>query len=184
MNRYLFKQIKKLIPKISDTELIALRSGTTSLDREIFQGKVNIDNVKPIKNKFTEESSKTLASFKPKVKYLLDTYGDQNIYPNSMSSSILDYVKKNKFFSFIIDQKYDGHKLSVSDLSSILTNMTTVNPALGVVVMVPNSLGPGELLQHYGTNKQKNTFLPKLAKGEYVPCFGLTGPNNGSDAVG
>jgi acyl-CoA dehydrogenase len=62
--------------------------------------------------------------------------------------------------------------------------MASYNPSLAVVTMVPNSLGPGELLQHYGTENQKNVYLPKLAKGKLVPCFGLTGPNNGSDATG
>ena len=184
MNKYFFNLVKKLIPKISQTELIALRSGTTSLDREIFQGKVNLSNIKPPNNDLTVISEQTLKDFTPKVNHLLKTYRDRNVYPNHLSGEILDYVKKNKFFSFIIDQKYGGNKLSVSDLSSILTKITTMNPALGVVVMVPNSLGPGELLQHYGTEEQKTKFLPKLSNGDLVPCFGLTGPNNGSDAVG
>ena len=184
MNKYFFNLVKKLIPKISQTELIALRSGTTSLDREIFQGKVNLSNIKPPNNDLTVTSKQTLKDFTPKVNHLLKTYRDKNVYPTHLSGEILDYVKKNKFFSFIIDQKYGGNKLSVSDLSSILTKITTMNPALGVVVMVPNSLGPGELLQHYGTEEQKTKFLPKLSNGDLVPCFGLTGPNNGSDAVG
>ena len=62
--------------------------------------------------------------------------------------------------------------------------ITSKSPSLGVTVMVPNSLGPGELLIHYGTDEQKNKYLPGLANGKYVPCFGLTGPNNGSDAAG
>ena len=87
-------------------------------------------------------------------------------------------------FSFLIDEKYGGIKLSVNELSDILTKITTVDPALGVIVMVPNSLGPGELITLYGTNAQKNYYLPKLSNGEMIPCFGLTGPNNGSDATG
>jgi acyl-CoA dehydrogenase len=69
-------------------------------------------------------------------------------------------------------------------MSDILTYITSANPSLGVVTMVPNSLGPSELLLHYGTEEQKNKYLPKLANGEKIPCFGLTGPNNGSDATG
>ena len=83
----------------------------------------------------------------------------------------------------IIDQKYGGNLTSITNISRILTRIVTANPALGVTIMVPN-LGPGELLQHYGTNDQKEKYLPRLASGELIPCFGLTGPTNGSDATG
>ena len=69
-------------------------------------------------------------------------------------------------------------------MSNVLTKISSLDPALGVITMVPNSLGPGELLSHYGTEKQKEKYLPGLADGTYIPCFGLTGPNNGSDATG
>ena len=75
-------------------------------------------------------------------------------------------------------------KLSVNELSKVLTQITSVDPALGVVAMVPNSLGPGELITKYGTKQQKDFYLPRLSRGEYIPCFGLTGPYNGSDATG
>ena len=78
-----------------------------------------------------------------------------------------------------------GSEMCIRDsISRILTRIVTANPALGVTTMVPNSLGPGELLQHYGTNDQKEKYLPRLASGELIPCFGLTGPTNGSDATG
>ena len=93
-------------------------------------------------------------------------------------------MAKEKYFSFLIDEKYGGIKLSVNELSNLLTKIASVDPALGVITMVPNSLGPGELLTHYGNDPQKNLYLPKLANGELIPCFGLTGPDNGSDATG
>ena len=74
--------------------------------------------------------------------------------------------------------------MPVNEISSILTKVASVDPALGVITMVPNSLGPGELLSLYGTEEQKQNYLPKLANGELIPCFGLTGPLNGSDATG
>ena len=74
--------------------------------------------------------------------------------------------------------------VNLNEMSNILTKITSVDPALGVATMVPNSLGPGELLSMYGTNDQKDNYLPKLARGDLIPCFGLTGPNNGSDATG
>ena len=175
MYKPIFSIVKKLIPKVSETELIALRSGTTSLDRQIFNGSVNTKmNFKLSETKFDNN----------KVDDLLTKYKDDIVYPNDNNNEVVNYLGKNKFFSFIIDEKYDGTNLSVKELSSILTKITSVNPPLGVATMVPNSLGPGELLLHYGTEEQKNKYLPKLANGEYIPCFGLTGPNNGSDATG
>ena len=176
LKNYLFNTVKNIIPKISSTELIALRSGTVGLDREIFKGKVNykIKNNMKVEKKFNER----------KVNNLLEKYGETFIYPSNYSDEIFKYLGKNKFFSFIISENYGGSQLSVSELSSILTKITSKSPSLGVITMVPNSLGPGELLENYGTDEQKNKYLPKLANGEFIPCFGLTGPNNGSDATG
>ena len=175
MYKPIFSIVKKLIPKVSETELIALRSGTTSLDRQIFNGSVNTKmNFKSSETKFDNN----------KIDELLKKYKDDIVYPNDNDNELVHYLGKNKFFSFIIDEKYNGTNLSVKELSSILTKITSVNPPLGVATMVPNSLGPGELLLHYGTEEQKNYYLPKLANGEFIPCFGLTGPNNGSDATG
>ncbi len=175
MYRSLFNFVKRKIPKISDTELIALRSGNTSIDREILQGKVKFPtpSTKPV-NKFPEE----------KLEELFRDFDNSKIYPNDNNNMWIKYLAENKYFSFLIDEKYGGIKLSVNELSNILTKIASFNPALGVVTMVPNSLGPGELLTLYGTEDQKDKYLPKLANGSYIPCFGLTGPNNGSDATG
>ena len=175
MRRVIFDSVKKIIPRISETELIALRSGTTSLDRDIFNGKVNLPSVQITQNKFPKE----------KIAELVKKYGDyQKIYPNAPYEEIFNYIGRNKFLSFIIQEKYGGTQLSVKELSSILTQIASVNPALGIAIMVPNSLGPAELLQKYGTEEQKDYYLPKLANGKFIPCFGLTGPHNGSDATG
>lgn len=174
MYRFIFNRIKKIIPKISETELIALNSGNTSLDRSIFSGKVTMPSIAKTKDLFDTS----------KVDTLLDKYGEETVYPNDKSKEMFDYIGKNNFLSLIIDEKYGGHKSSVNGMSSMLTKITTKNPSLGVSIMVPNSLGPGELLTHYGTEEQKDKYLPGLANGDYLPCFGLTGPNNGSDAAG
>ena len=173
----IFHEVKRIVPRISETELIALRSGTTCLDKEIFLGKVDISKIKrkEVDKKFSDA----------KVKELIKKYGNvEKVYPSDKCDEILEYVGKNKFLSFLIDEEYGGCKLSVSELSAILTKISSVNPALGVITMVPNSLGPSELLLKYGTEMQKKEYLPKLADGTYIPCFGLTGPNNGSDATG
>tara|TARA_S200000501_G_scaffold352857_1_gene372092 strand:+ start:762 stop:2690 length:1929 start_codon:yes stop_codon:yes gene_type:complete len=174
MYKLLFKKVKSLIPKISETELIALRSGNTHLDRQIMKGKVRLPEKPTIFNKFPESE----------VQKLITTFDHSVIYPNTNNNYWVNYLAKHKFFSFLIGKEYGGYKLSNNELSNILTKIASVDPALGVVTMVPNSLGPGELITKYGTNSQKDNYLPKLANGEYIPCFGLTGPYNGSDATG
>lgn len=175
MFRYIFNNVKKIIPRVSDTELIALRSGSVSIDRDIMSGKVVLPTFKEsISNKFSES----------KINHLCTNFDHSVIYPNNNDNKWIKYLGTNNFFSFLIDEKYGGNKLSTNELSNILTKITSVDPALGVVSMVPNSLGPGELLTKYGTEYQKEKYLPGLADGTFIPCFGLTGPQNGSDATG
>lgn len=173
----IFRLTKRIIPKISETELIALRSGTTSIDRDIFTGNV------PIKNAINPFSSEEKNLYN-KLDDFLEKYGNQEISYPKMPEGLLDSIGKNGFFGMIIDKKYGGTKTSINNISRILTRIVSANPAMGVTIMVPNSLGPGELLQYYGTQEQKDKYLYKLASGEMIPCFGLTGPNNGSDATG
>ena len=175
MIRFIFNSVKNIIPKVSDTELIALRSGSVSIDRDIMSGKVILPVFKNNDlNKFP----------KNKIDDLCSNFDNSIIYPNNNDNKWIKYLGENNFFSFLIDEKYGGNKLSNNELSNILTKITSVDPALGVVSMVPNSLGPGELLSKYGTEYQKEKYLPGLADGTFIPCFGLTGPQNGSDATG
>ena len=178
MYRHAFNAVKKIIPKISETEIIALKSGGVSIDREIFTGKVNYKNLyKSVQKTYQPQMLR-------ETNELLRKIGPDNIYPDDNIHDIMDELGKSGLLSMIIDEKYNGTRLSIADQSKILTRMASYNPSLAVTTMVPNSLGPGELIQHYGTEKQKDYFLPRLANGEFIPCFGLTGPNNGSDAVG
>jgi len=170
----LFRYVKNKLPRISDTEMIALKSGTVSIDRDILSGNIKYPKQAVYYNKFPRDS----------ITNLLENYDNTKIYPNNNNNYWINHLAKNKFFSFLIDKKYGGIKLTVNEQSNILTEIASVSPALGVVAMVPNSLGPGELITLYGTEKQKNDYLPKLANGDLIPCFGLTGPNNGSDATG
>ncbi len=173
----LFNRVKRIIPRISETELIALRSGGVSVDRDIFSGK--IDYTKLVKvDKITEPK------MLEETRDILRKYGEGNVYPSNQIKNIMNDLGSMGFLGMIIDKKYGGNRLPISTQSKILTMMASYNPSLAVVTMVPNSLGPGELLQHYGTDRQKNKYLPLLANGNLVPCFGLTGPNNGSDATG
>jgi acyl-CoA dehydrogenase len=181
MYHQIFKECKKIIPRISETELIALRSGGTHIDGDIFKGKV-MENRMIKKN--IPSVTKDQIDWNQKIKSLLDMVGQESIYPNDNIKNIMKKVGNEKFLGMIIDKKYGGSHLSITEQSTILSKVSSYNPSLGVAIMVPNSLGPGELLQKYGTKEQKNKYLPKLASGELIPCFGLTGPNNGSDATG
>ena len=182
MYKYLFNRVKKIIPKISETEILALKSGGVSIDREIFQGRINYKNLLNHTNihKITSDEKVFIKSTDKLLKYV----GQNNIYPSKKINNIMNYLGENGFLSMIIDKKFKGNRISISAQSKVLSIISSYNPSLGVATMVPNSLGPAELLQHYGTEEQKNYYLPKLANGAFIPCFGLTGPNNGSDAVG
>ena len=175
----LFNLSKKLLPKISETEMIALRSGTVSFDRNVMANTVKSFNFKNLKNELKTEY------FNEEVPKLYRAAGTEPLFVNGkFNQKLREELKNTKAFSYIIDEKYGGMKLPVETQSRILVKLASMNPSLGVTVMVPNSLGPGELLQHYGTEEQKNKYLPKLVTSEYIPCFGLTGPHNGSDAAG
>lgn len=182
MYKHLFNRVKKIIPKISETEIIALKSGGVSIDREIFKGKIDYRNLLNDKNIHKISPDETV--FIKSTTELLNFVGQNNVYPSNKINDIMGYLGKNGFLSMIIDKKFNGNRVSISTQSKVLSIISSYNPSLGVATMVPNSLGPAELLQHYGTEEQKLYYLPKLANGTFIPCFGLTGPNNGSDAVG
>ena len=160
MYKHAFNFVKRRIPKISNTELIALRSGNTSIDRDILKGKVILPEIVKYENKFPDK----------KVNNLLKNFDNSVIYPNN-NNKWINYLAENHFFSFLIDKKYGGNKVSVNELSNILTKITSVDPNLGVVAMVPNSLGPAELITEYGTNEQKSNYLPKIGKWEVNTMF-------------
>ena len=179
MRKLIFDNIKRRIPKISDTERIALNCGTTSIDRDLFEGKVQKQN-------FDINDNILDFTLKKRTDKILQKYKNQKIYPftDVKDLCLFNDLGKNGFFSYLIPDTYGGNKLTTQQLSNVLTYITSGNPTLGVITMVPNSLGPSELLLNYGTKEQQNKYLPKLASGNMIPCFGLTGPNNGSDATG
>jgi acyl-CoA dehydrogenase len=179
MYKTLFNKVKKIIPKISETEIIALKSGGTSIDKYIFQGKMNYQILySPIKQSFLPKKTEV------DLHSMLKLTGEHNIYPGKNINNVMKELGNRGFLSMIIDNKYGGNRMSIELQSQLLSKIASYNPSLAVAAMVPNSLGPAELLQHYGTEEQKNYFLPKLSNGDFIPCFGLTGPKNGSDAVG
>ena len=144
MYNFIFNRVKRIIPKISDTEIIALKSGGTSIDRNIFMGKMDYKFLySPIdKTKYNIPSDT-----EKNIEQLLKRTGTKPIYPNINIKDTMNYLGKNGFLSMIIDKKYGGNRLSIETQSYILSKISSYNPSLGVVTMVPNSLGPAELLQ-------------------------------------
>ncbi|MGF1875874.1 acyl-CoA dehydrogenase [Photobacterium frigidiphilum] len=179
-----FKMFKKVLPPLSDTEREAMEAGSVWWDGELFSGSPNWNTLLTYpKPKLTDEEQTFIDT---KLETLLEMLNDYEIVQEDkdLSPEVWAYLRKEKFFSLIISKEYGGLNFSSLANSTIVTKIATRSLSAAVTVMVPNSLGPGELLSHYGTQEQKDYWLPRLAHGEEVPCFALTGPEAGSDAGG
>ena len=172
---------KNLVPRISQTEAIALNSGTTSIEKFFFKGKIPHDYL--IKN-YNYPSINSDSIINNDIQKLCSNIDDYEIYQSKkINKTNLDIIKKSKLFGMIIPKKYDGLELNHHEQSQCVQKISTASSPLGVIVMVPNSLGPAELLLKYGTENEKNKYLKGLSNGDYIPCFGLTGQHSGSDAA-
>jgi acyl-CoA dehydrogenase len=182
ITRPIFGIYKKIMPEMSETESTALEAGTVWWDGELFAGKPNWNKLmdhpnpqlRPDEQDFLDNEVETLCSMINE--YEIKENGD-------MPVEVWDYIKANRFFSMIIPKEYGGLGFSAQAQSAVLQKLSGMSSAVMSTVGVPNSLGPGELLLKYGTNEQKNHYLPRLADGREIPCFGLTGPRAGSDAT-
>ncbi|SQH77727.1 Acyl-coenzyme A dehydrogenase [Shewanella benthica] len=176
-------QLKKTMPSISTTEQEALDAGDVWLEGSIFQGKPDFAALRDIP--VAKLSADEQAFLDGPVTTLIEMIDDFAIQGDiHLPDYILSYLKKNKFFSLIIPKSYGGLEFSPYANSTIVATISAKSSAVAVTVMVPNSLGPGELLMHYGTSEQRDYWLPRLAKGQEIPCFALTSPEAGSDAGG
>lgn len=175
--------LKKVLPSISVTEQEALDAGDVWLEGLIYQGKPDFDALRAVPEaKLSDEEQAFLDG---PVAQLLDMIDETEIQSsNHLPDNILEFIKSNRFFSLIIPKQYGGLEFSPYANSTIVATIATKSTAVAVTVMVPNSLGPGELLMHYGTEEQRQHYLPKLAIGQDIPCFALTSPEAGSDAGG
>ncbi|MBL6785063.1 MAG: acyl-CoA dehydrogenase [Rickettsiales bacterium] len=171
-----------MVPRISETEKTALRSGSTWIDEDIFSGKPNLDYI--LKEPFNNLSETEQNFIDNQVNELCKITDDWKVNTErDLPKPVWTYLKKQKFFGMIIPKKYGGLGFSALGQSSVIAKLATRSQTLAITVMVPNSLGPAELLIRYGTKKQKEYFLPRLADGREIPCFGLTEPSAGSDAT-
>lgn len=173
---------RKLLPKISQTEQEALDAGTVWWEGELFSGK-------PDWNKLLAYPKPTLSAEEQAfldgpVEQLCAMLDEWHITHerHDLPPEVWQFIRENRFFSLIIPREYGGLGFSALAHSEIVMKISSRSNTAAVTVMVPNSLGPAELLLHYGTEEQKNYYLPRLANGTEIPCFALTGPEAGSDA--
>lgn len=170
-----------LIPKISDTERTALEAGVVWIESDLFSGKPNFKKI--LKEPYPQLTEKEKAVVDEKVDTLCEMVNDWELWETrEFTPEALDYIKKEKFFGMIIPEAEGGLGFSALAHSEVISKLSTRSIGLGVFIMVPNSLGPAELLHMYGTEAQKHKYLPRLAVGDEIPCFALTEPNAGSDA--
>ncbi|MEZ8826820.1 acyl-CoA dehydrogenase FadE [Vibrio amylolyticus] len=173
---------KKVLPAMSQTEKEALDAGTVWWEAELFKGKPNWQELHNIAApKLSKEEQDFLDGPVNEVCAMVNDYHVTHELAD-LPPEVWQYLKDHKFFAMIIKKKYGGLEFSAYAQSLVLQKLTGVSSVLSSTVGVPNSLGPGELLQHYGTEEQKDHYLPRLATGLEIPCFALTSPEAGSDA--
>lgn len=175
-------QKKELMPKISETEKIALRAGTLWIDGELFSGKPNFNTIfaKPYP-KLTDEEQAFLDN---EVNTVCAMTNDHQVFQErDLPPEVWSYLKENRFFGMIIPKEYGGLGFSALGHSAVVQKLASRSQVLAITAMVPNSIGPAELILEHGTAYQKEYYLPRLADGRELPCFALTEPLVGSDAT-
>jgi len=179
----LMKFYRQILPPLSQTERIALESGTVGFEGELFSGKPAWDTLlsqpKPV---LTADEQAFLDGPVEDLCKMINDWEITHVHAD-LTPELWDYVKRNKFFGMIIPKEYGGLGFSAFAHHCVIQKIASISTVVSSTVGVPNSLGPGELLVHYGTQEQKDYYLPRLADGREVPCFGLTGPFAGSDAT-
>ncbi|MBU2873053.1 acyl-CoA dehydrogenase [Marinobacter salexigens] len=181
-SRPLLSWVRSRLPKLSSTEEEALKSGSVDWDGELFSGRPEwskLLNAKPAN--LTSEEQAFLDGPVEKLCAMLDDWKITHEHYD-LPEKVWKFIRENGFFGLVIPKEDGGMGFSNTAHSEIVMKISTRSVSAAVTVMVPNSLGPGELLMHYGTDEQKKHYLPRLAGGEEIPCFALTSPIAGSDA--
>ncbi|MCP5145298.1 MAG: acyl-CoA dehydrogenase [Gammaproteobacteria bacterium] len=182
LSRRLLALVRRILPRISATEQEALDAGTVWFDGEIFSGKPDWQKLLGLPEQgLSAEEQAFLDGPVETLCGMLDDW-DINFQRGDLPPDVWQYIRQQGFLALIIPREYGGLGFSTRANSEIVMKISTRCGAAAVTVMVPNSLGPAELLMHYGTQAQRDHYLPRLARGEELPCFALTGPTAGSDA--
>ncbi len=180
----IFKAVKAILPKVSRTEQEALDAGTVGWDAELFSGRPDwrkLTDIRPLT--LTAEEQAFLDNQTETACRMIDDWDIRNNRAD-LSPQLWQYLKDEGFLGMLIAKEHGGLGFSAQAQSMIVSKISSRSVAAGITVMVPNSLGPGELLEKYGTHEQKEKYLGRLARGLDVPCFALTGVHSGSDAGG
>ncbi len=178
----LLRQFRKVMPGMSQTEREALEAGSVWWDAELFSGKPHWGRLLrlPRPHLSAEEQAFLDGPTEQLCRMLNDWHITHEV--QDLPPEVWDFIRKEGFFGLIIPRRYGGKGFSAQAHSEVVMKLASRSVAGAVTVMVPNSLGPGKLLMNYGTREQRDYYLPRLASGEEIPCFALTGPEAGSDA--
>jgi len=183
VSRPFLRTYRRMLPSMSQTEKDALEAGTVWWDGELFTG--GPDWEKLLAAAAPRLSAEEQAFIDGPCEELCRMTDDWDITHRwaDLPPPLWDYIKRKGFFAMIIPKKYGGLEFSAYAHSCVLAKLSSRSGVVASTIAVPNSLGPAELLLHYGTQAQRDHYLPRLARGEDVPCFALTGPRAGSDAA-
>ncbi len=183
ISKSIYAKAKTVLPAISETEQLALNAGDSWWEKDLFQGKPDYDKLHNLhKFQLSLEEQKFLNEETNQLCAMIDDWKITH-HDKDLPADVWNFMREKKFFGLVIKKEYGGLGFSAAAHSEIVLKVATRSASAAVTVMVPNSLGPGELLHHYGTTKQKEYYLPRLADGREIPCFALTGPTAGSDAT-
>ena len=172
----------KLLPSISDTERAAIEAGNVWVEGEFFSGKPNFKRI--LNEPYPELTAEERDFLDSKVETACGMTSDWEIYQRQdLPANVWEFLKQERFLGMMIPQKYGGLGFSNAAYSAVMTKLASRSFTYVATVGVANSLGPAKLLLHYGTPEQKDHYLPRLARGEDIPCFALTEPTAGSDAA-
>ena len=179
----LYNLFRKALPKVSDTEQEALDAGTVWWDGELFSGRPRWRKLLKVPPpSLTEKEQAFLDGPVEELCRMADDWEICDQY-RRLPGRLWDFIREHRMLGMIIPEQYGGLEFSAQANSAVVMKLASRNLTTAITVMVPNSLGPGELLIHYGTEEQKEYYLPRLASGEEIPCFALTSPSAGSDAA-
>jgi acyl-CoA dehydrogenase len=182
LSSWLLGRVARALPRMSETERAALEAGTVWWDGELFSGAPRWKKLLDFPVRALSETER--AFLDGPVRELCERLDDWEITRRGdLPPEIWDFLRQRRFFGMIIPPEYGGLGFSARAHSEVVVRIASRSVTAAVTVMVPNSLGPAELLLHYGTEEQKRHFLPRLARGEEIPCFALTEPGAGSDAA-
>ncbi|HZE09953.1 MAG TPA: acyl-CoA dehydrogenase [Burkholderiales bacterium] len=183
VSRLVLRWYRGQLPAMSQTEREAIDAGTVWWDGDLFSGRPDWNKLLAVpRPRVTAEEQSFLDNETEQLCAMVNDWETTQIYQD-LPPQAWQFIKDKGFLGMIIPKRYGGKEFSATLHSQVIQKLASRCGAAAVHVMVPNSLGPAELLLHYGTEEQKNHYLPRLAKGLEIPCFGLTNPHAGSDAA-